>query len=189
MSYPLIRQMCLGLFIVGTLVHVGGSTANAAKKDKKQKMVVAEVLATSQGQFAVLLKTELAPFRYLPIWVAENDAVVIKMYLDRQKPPRPLTLNLLESVLNSTHVRLLEINLDDVKEGVILGRLILKQNERRIGIDARPSDAIGLALGRDVPIWVKEQILVDVGFSLDSFPTEVPEENTLEAPTDYSETL
>ena len=91
--------------------------------------------------------------------MGENDALGLKMRLDRRAPPRPLTLNLLEQVLRATNVKVLEVAIDDFKDGVFLGKIRLKQNNRTWELEARPSDAIGLALGRHVPILVARDIV------------------------------
>ena len=132
------------------------------------------MIATPQGA---------APARYLPVVVGESEAVAIQLRLDRQQPARPLTLHLLESVLDSGRIQLVEVVIDDVREGVLLGRLRLKQNARRWQIEARPSDAIGLALGRHTPIWVARGVLDQAALDLEGAahgdadsapPTKVP---------------
>jgi len=164
-GYPIIKmsytQMLARAGIVGVLVlGLAAPDAWARRRDKARELVgVEDVLATSDGHFVVLLKTKLAPARFLPIWIGETEAMQIRMHLDRRVPPRPLTLNLLESVLDSSRVKLIEIQIDAVKGGIFLGRLRLRQNGRSWNVDARPSDAVGLALGRGASIFVSRQVL------------------------------
>ncbi|MBI5511469.1 MAG: bifunctional nuclease family protein [Deltaproteobacteria bacterium] len=131
----------------------------AAPRRERDRMVVADVVATPEGQFVVILKTEATPLRFLPIWIGESEAIAIQMRLRRTEPPRPLTLNLLETVMTTGNIKLLEINIDSLKGDVYLGKLKLKSAARTWEVDARPSDAIGLALGRDAAIWVAREVL------------------------------
>jgi uncharacterized protein len=145
------------------MAQLFATTASAGKRRPEERMDVADVLAAGDGQYVVVLKTSGKPARYLPIWVGENDALGLKMRLDRRTPPRPLTLNLLEQVLSATNVKLVEVAIDDYKDGVFLGKIRLKQNGRMWELEARPSDAIGLAMGKHVPILVARDIVDGVG--------------------------
>jgi bifunctional DNase/RNase len=170
------------------------STALAGKRRPGKRVVVEDLLATPDGNFVVVLKTKSDPARFLPIWVGENEAMAIRMRLDRRKPPRPLTLNLLESVLSSSNIKLVEVKVDALKAGVFLGRLRLKQNGRYWEIDARPSDAIGLAVGTGAVIWVAQQVLDNASFGADdlaapSAPREPGDAEPSPEITDLEETL
>ncbi|MBI3180370.1 MAG: bifunctional nuclease family protein [Deltaproteobacteria bacterium] len=133
------------------------------RKAERERADVEDVLATPDGQFVVILKTRDAPQRFLPIWIGENEAMAIRWRLDRYTPPRPLTLNLLETMMQTSNIKLVEINIDSLKGGVFLGRLHLRQSGRNWDVDARPSDAIGLALGRNAAIWVSRQVIDEAG--------------------------
>lgn len=154
----------LGLLILA-LTTLGAAKPNSTRKAaQRERMQVLDVVSTSDSQFVVVLKTEAQPVKLLPIWVGAVEALAIRMRLDRQTPPRPLTLNLLESVLSTGRITVVEIAIDDLKSGVFLGRLRLKRDGRRWDIDARPSDAIGLAVGAGVPIFVSPKVLSGAGF-------------------------
>jgi bifunctional DNase/RNase len=135
--------------------------SQAEKAPPRARMAVEDVIASPEGHFIVVLKTAVAPYRYLPIWVGEGEAFSIRLRLDRKTPPRPLTLNLLEAIMDSSNVKLVDIIIDDVKGGVFLGTVRLRQQGRTFALDARPSDAIGLAVGRGAPIFVSEKVLND----------------------------
>lgn len=139
-------------------------------------MDVQDVLSAGEGQFVVILRTQVKPLRYLPIWVGEMEAVAIRMRLDRQDPPRPFTLNLLEDVLKAANIKITEIAIDDYKGGVYLGKIRLKQNKKSWEMDARPSDAIGLAMGKHAPILVARDILD--GASIDPRVFTTPDDDT-----------
>lgn len=150
---------------------------------EREQVEVAGVLDTEGGQFVVVLRTRQEPHRYLPIWIGEVEALNIRLRMQGQEPPRPLTLNLLENVLASGNIQVTEIAIDDVRGGVFLGRVVLKQSGRTWQVDARPSDAIGLAVGQKVPIWVSRDVIENAG--VDPSTLEEPPK----AAVDYSETL
>jgi len=150
----------------------------------RERVEVEEVLALQDDQFVVLLKTVDGPRRYLPIWIGANEALAIRLKLDRQRPPRPLTLNLLESIMRQGNIELREIAIDSLRGGVFLGKITVSQGTRKWKIDSRPSDAIGLALGTDAPIWVSKTVLEGAAFDPEKLEDDEP------APqVDYSETL
>jgi bifunctional DNase/RNase len=149
-----------GVMAACAMAASGAADAKSKRRDR-EKMAVEDVLATSDGHFVVVLKTKNRPLRLLPIWVGETEAMQIRMQLDRRQPPRPLTLNLLQDVLSSSNIKIVEANIDAVKGGVFLGKLRLRQHGRVWEIDARPSDAVGLAVGSGATIWASKRVLID----------------------------
>lgn len=160
-----LRAILMGAVFVVVATNV--ARAAPAKRRDLDRVHVEDVIATGEGDFVVILKAKSDPPRYLPIWIGEAEAVAIRLRLDRRDPPRPLTLNLLEDILESSRIKLVEIQIDAVKGGVFLGRLRLKQSGRAWEVDARPSDAIGLALGRGAPIWVSREVMNEAAINLD----------------------
>lgn len=172
-TFSKMWKAVLGALVVGQC-WVANPASAASKHRPEERMDVADVLAAGDGQFVVVLRTASKPVRYLPIWVGENDAVALKMRLDRRAPPRPLTLNLLEQVLRQTNVKVLEIAIDDYKDGMFLGKIKLKQNGRSWELEARPSDAIALAMGRHLPVLVARDIVDGAGFDPSAMPGAAP---------------
>lgn len=140
---------------------MAGAAGALAKPAPRARMVVEDVLEVPDGHFIVVLKTEAEPYRYLPIWVGEGEAISIRLRLDGKRPPRPLTLNLLEAVLDSGKMKVIETAINDVRAGVFVGSVLVKQQGRAFALDARPSDAIGLAIGARAPIFVSKKVLDD----------------------------
>jgi uncharacterized protein len=188
-----MRRMRSLTALVG-LSLLATATAAAPKKER-ERLDVEDVIATSEGQFVVILKTQGKPIRLLPIWIGETEAFAIRMRLTRTDPPRPLTLNLLESVLSTANIKLMEVSIDALKGDVYLGTLRLKQNGRVWEVDARPSDAIGLALGRNAAIWVSKDVLNRASINESDLKSPKapsrPERPTRETPksSSYEETL
>lgn len=147
------------LFILRSSLAVEAAPTVRAPPAVRVSMEVDDVLSVLDDRYVVILRTHEKPLRYLPIWVGEMDAVVIRMRLDQKTPPRPLTLNLLESVLTASHIQVNEININAPVGGAYLGRISLEQSGHKWQVDARPSDAIGLAVGQHVPILVSSEVL------------------------------
>jgi bifunctional DNase/RNase len=113
----------------------------------------------SNGQRVVILKDEKLE-RYLLIWVGPNESNAIALELQNEKAPRPLTADLLKTVIDELGASVADINVTDLSNDVYYARIgLLSAQNERLDIDARPSDAIALAVRTDAPIFVEEEIL------------------------------
>jgi bifunctional DNase/RNase len=110
------------------------------------------------NQPVVILKDEGAK-RFLPIWVGQFEATSILMEMQGVKASRPLTHDLLKSVLESFKAVVDHILINDLKEGTFYAKILLKFNGNNVEIDARPSDAIALAVRVGAPIFAEELVL------------------------------
>jgi hypothetical protein len=117
-------------------------------------------------QRVVILKEKVAK-RYLPIWIgpAEADAIAVK--LQGVTVPRPLTHDLLSSVIDSLGAAIDSIIVSDLKSDTFYAKIILSINGQQMEIDSRPSDALALAVRTDVPIFAEEAVLDKAGILLD----------------------
>lgn len=97
--------------------------------------------------------------RVLPIWIGPAEAQAIAMELQKVRPSRPLTHDLIKSILEGTRVTLRRVRITGVEQQTYLASLVLEQAGREIEIDARPSDAIALALRFTCPILVRRALL------------------------------
>lgn len=115
-------------------------------------------LDTASNRFVVILKDEVNR-RWLPIVVGSTEAQAIALQLERIKPPRPLTHDLMKNLLDSIEVRVSRVIVNDLRENTYYALIALKVNGSNTEIDARPSDAIALALRTDSPIFVEEEVM------------------------------
>jgi len=117
-------------------------------------------------QRVVILKEKVAK-RYLPIWIgpAEADAIAVK--LQGVTVPRPLTHDLLSSVIDSLGASIDSIIVSDLKSDTFYAKIILSVNGEQLEIDSRPSDALALAVRTDAPIFAEEAVLDKAGILLD----------------------
>jgi bifunctional DNase/RNase len=117
-------------------------------------------------QRVVILK-EKESERYLPIWIgpAEADAIAVK--LQGATVPRPLTHDLLRSVIETLGANIDYILVNDLKSDTFYAKVMLSIDGRQVEIDSRPSDALALAVRADVPVYADESVLDKAGILLD----------------------
>ena len=80
-------------------------------------------------------------------------------------PPRPLTHDLFKNFAQSFHIKLHEVVIHDIRDGVFFASLICTQNAKELSIDSRPSDAVALAIRFDCPIYTTEEVLNKAGLN------------------------
>jgi len=124
-------------------------------------------------QRVVILKEKQAD-RYLPIWIgpAEADAIAVK--LQDISVPRPLTHDLLRSIIETLGATVNYIVVCDLKNDTFFAKLFLHIDTRDLEVDCRPSDALALAVRVQVPIFVEETVLEKAGIYLDKEGKPVP---------------
>jgi len=117
-------------------------------------------------QRVVILKEKMAE-RYLPIWIgpAEADAIAVK--LQDVSVPRPLTHDLLGSVISALGASVNSIIVNDLRNDTFFAKIILSVDGKQIEVDSRPSDAIALAVRVKVPIYAEETVLDKAGIIID----------------------
>jgi bifunctional DNase/RNase len=118
----------------------------------------------------IVLLREAEGERYLPIWIGAVEATAIAFAQQGVVPPRPLTHDLLKSVLESTGNALIEVRITEMTDGVFYAQLVLDSG---VEIDSRPSDSIALAMRTGARIVCSESLLDDVGIAV---PDEREEE-------------
>jgi bifunctional DNase/RNase len=117
-------------------------------------------------QRVVLLKEKDAE-RYLPIWIgpAEADAIAVK--LQDLSVPRPLTHDLLRTVIDTLGGSLNHILVSDLQNDTFYAKITIQTNGESKEIDCRPSDAVALAVRAKVPIYAEESVMDKAGILLD----------------------
>jgi len=113
----------------------------------------------TNGQRVVILKDEKLE-RYLLIWVGLPESQAIALELQSEKATRPLTADLLKSVIDELGAKVADIGVTDLSDDVFYARVgVVNAQNERLDIDARPSDAIALAVRYEAPIYVEDSIL------------------------------
>ena len=95
----------------------------------------------------------------LPIWVGIFEANAIALQIEKVDTPRPMTHDLIKGLLNHLDVRVTKIVVTELKDNTFYALIFLDMAGKTITVDARPSDAIALALRTDSPIFVTDEVL------------------------------
>ncbi len=113
----------------------------------------------SGGAYALILK-EMSGNRRLPIIIGAFEAQSIALEMEGIKPPRPLTHDLMKTIIDRMGVSLSEVTVYELRDGTFYAKISLDSQE----IDSRPSDAIALAVRYSVPIYVSEKVMEEASF-------------------------
>jgi bifunctional DNase/RNase len=114
------------------------------------------------GQHVVILKEKEAE-RYLPIWIGINEANAIALRITGITPDRPITHDLLCNLLGSVECAVEKIEVTSLSNDVFFARIIAKQSGNSLVVDARPSDAIAVAVRVGAAIYVADEVLDKAG--------------------------
>ncbi len=125
------------------------------------------------GAYAILLK-ETNGNRRLPIIIGAFEAQAIALEIEGIKPPRPLTHDLLKNVIDNVGATVAEVVIDELRENTFYAKIILEMSTLTNEIDARPSDAIALAVRAQAPIYVAESVMETAAF----IPTDESEKES-----------
>lgn len=121
---------------------------------------------TQSGAYALVLAEEEGT-RRIPIIVGGFEAQAIAIELEGLNPPRPLTHDLFKKFSDTFGIRLLEVNIHKLEEGVFFANVLFDNGDKEISLDARTSDAIALALRFKCPIYTTDEIVEKAGIVLD----------------------
>ena len=95
----------------------------------------------------------------LPIWVGLYEANAIALEVEKSSTPRPLTHDLLKNLVTGLNARVQKVVVSELRGDTFHAVIWMEQNGEMVGVDARPSDALALALRSDCPIFVAEEVL------------------------------
>jgi len=123
-------------------------------------------LTMHNSQYVVMLKEKGAE-RYLPIFIGPAEANAIAIKLRGEDLPRPLTHDLLRNVIEILGASVNSIRISDLMNDTFYAKIILDIEGKQMDIDARPSDALALAVRVETPIYADESVLEKAGISLD----------------------
>ena len=167
------------------------------------EMTIDSIRVSPMNYQRVVILKERDADRYLPIWIgpAEADAIAVK--LQDLSVPRPLTHDLLRTVIDNLGGSVEHILVNDLQNDTFFAKITIQTNGSSKEIDCRPSDAVALAVRAQAPIFAEESVLEKAGILLDKEtgkpigtdqgenPAEVKEEDLLRmsAFTDFIDTL
>jgi bifunctional DNase/RNase len=131
------------------------------------EMKVAGIALDAATRSPIVLLRDSTERRALPIYIGQEQAKAIISALESQKPPRPLTHDLLVNFLEAWNMTLERVIIHSLQDNTFYAVLIIRSGEAKREIDARPSDAIALALRTNSPIWVMEEVIADASIPVD----------------------
>ena len=131
------------------------------------EMTVDSIRVSPMNYQRVVILREKDSDRYLPIWIgpAEADAIAVK--LQDLTVPRPLTHDLLGTIIESLGGTILHILVSDLQNDTFFAKITIQSNGESKEIDCRPSDAVALAVRAKVPIYANEEVMDKAGIHLD----------------------
>jgi bifunctional DNase/RNase len=97
---------------------------------------------------------------FLPIWIGIFEAAAIAMELQAVKPPRPMTHDLMRNFIETLGGQLQRVVINEIKEGTFFANIEVEKGGKIIKLDARPSDAIALAVRAHIPVFVSEVVMM-----------------------------
>lgn len=128
--------------------------------------VVGVRIEMPSNQPIVLLK-EIDGVRFLPIWVGAVEATAIAFAQQGVIPPRPLTHDLMQDIVESLDATLTAVQVTAIEEGVFMASLLIRNSDgNTVSVSARPSDAIALALRTHSNILADSDLLDNVGIEI-----------------------
>lgn len=125
------------------------------------EMKVAGIALDAITRSPIVLLKDASERRALPIYIGQDQARAIIGALERQKPPRPLTHDLMVNIFETWNLKLERIIINSLEDNTFYAILCMKLGKKEKQIDCRPSDAIAIALRTGSPIWVMEEVVVD----------------------------
>ena len=140
--------------------------------DKPDQLVPVDIVALVEDQGSgspIVVLHDRQTNRLLPIWIGDPEARAIEVALNKVETPRPLTHKLLLSIIDSMGGKLSRIVIDRLKRHTYFASILVETNGKALQIDARPSDAIAIALEARVPIFVDKKIM-DLAGQKNPFP-------------------
>ena len=124
-----------------------------------QEMVIYGVSFDVIGKQPIVLLRTVEGNKFLPIWIGHPEAAAILIKLQGTELPRPMTHDLLTSIIGSFHAEVTRITVTELKESTFYATLTLNKDGAEIEIDSRPSDALALAVRTEAPIFAATELI------------------------------
>ena len=132
-----------------------------------QEVVIDSIRVSLMNYQRVVVLKEKSLDMYLPIWIGPSEADSIAVKLQEVAVPRPLTHDLLNLIITKMGGQVAYIVVSDISNDTFYAKIVINIEEQEIEIDARPSDAIALAVRVGVSIYVEDEVMSKAGVSID----------------------
>lgn len=136
------------------------------------EVVIDSIRVSLMSQQRIVILREKNAERYLPIWIGIYEAESITIALQEVEVARPLTHDLVRNIFKELNARILRVEVVALRDDTFYGNIVVETNGRTLNIDARPSDALAIAVRAHVPILVATSVMESAGI--------IPEEDIQE---------
>ena len=136
------------------------------------------------SQHRVVILKDINSERYLPIWIGPYEADAINIQLQEVEVARPLTHDLLKTFVTEMGGKIKQIVVSDLRHDTFYATILVERDGRSIQIDARPSNAIALAVRVNVPIYVEDSVMEHAAITPDE-----EEDKTEETPSAFKDLI
>jgi uncharacterized protein len=163
------------------------------------EVIIDSVRVSLMSQHRVVVLKDINSERYLPIWIGPCEADAITVKLQDLPNQRPLTHDLLKSVVREMGGRVIHVFINELRQDVYYAKIVIDLAGEQVEVDSRPSDAIALAVRVSVPIFVAESVMdkaarepdedIEKEAAHDGNPNEKVDDKRLSAFADFVDTL
>jgi bifunctional DNase/RNase len=141
------------------------------------KVKLVDLLFDEISQMGIILLGEENPqpgakIKVVPIWIGLFEAQAIMFKLQNLSFPRPLTHDLLKNCIEQLGAKIEYVAITKIENNTYYAEIHLIQNDNKIVVDSRPSDAVALAIRADVPIYMAEELMLNAGVDKEEFIKE-----------------
>jgi bifunctional DNase/RNase len=147
------------------------------------EVVIDSIRVSLMSQQRIVILREMNAERYLPIWIGIYEAEAITISLQEVEVARPLTHDLLKNVFNALNAKIVRVEVSALRDDTFFGNIVVEIDGAPLSIDARPSDALNLAVRAHVPILVDRSVMDTAGI----IPEEDLQEENREKPVGVDE--
>ena len=123
------------------------------------EMQLARIIISENDDQQIIVLKEIDGQRHFPIVIGITEAAAIDRRLKKRPAPRPPTHELLASVIEQLGGKVERVVINDLRDRTFFALLHIRQGDKLVQVDSRPSDAIALGIGHNVPIFVEEKVL------------------------------
>ncbi len=129
------------------------------------EVVIDSIRVSLMSQQRIVILREANAERYLPIWIGVYEAEAITIALQEVEVARPLTHDLMKNIFTSLNARIIRVEVSSLKDDTFYGNIVAEMNGHTLNVDARPSDALNLAVRAHVPILVDRSVMDAAGIT------------------------
>jgi uncharacterized protein len=166
-----MREMARGgrflvplLLAAGVALLVGSSPRAGTPQDPVEMEVLGVVPLESEAASLLVLRQKGGP-AVLPIFVGRSEGTAIELRLKQAPSPHPRAADLLQKAIAALGGKVMRVEIQGVKAALFRARVTLQQGDRRLDVEARPSDSVALAMASRAPIFATREVMDEAGLT------------------------